>query len=73
MATVKASTVINAPPDRVFACVTEPATMSEWLAKMVEYRVPIPVLGKIAEHIAVRRDARDLETSLTNVKEMLES
>ena len=142
MATVKASTVINAPPDRVFAYVTEPATMSEWLAKMVEvrnvvgtgegqqyewtykyvglllrgqsvvvqhvpnalavtqsigtisstwtfniepheegtnltieveYSLPIPVLGKIAEHIAVRRDARDLETSLTNVKEMLES
>ena len=142
MATVKESTVINAPPDRVFAYVTEPATMSEWLAKMVEvrnvvgtgegqqyewtykyvglllrgqsvvvqhvpnalavtqsigtisstwtfhiepheegtsltieveYSVPIPVLGKIAEHIAVRRDARDLKTSLTNVKEMLES
>ena len=142
MATVKESTVINAPPDRVFAYVTEPATMSEWLAKMVEvrnvvgtgegqqyewtykyvglllrgqsvvvqhvpnalavtqsigtiastwtfniepheegtnltieveYSVPIPVLGKIAEHIAVRRDARDLETSLTNVKETLES
>ena len=142
MATVKASTVINAPPDRVFAYVTEPATMSEWLAKMVEvrnvvgtgegqqyewtykyvglllrgqsvvvqhvpnalavtqsigtisstwtfniepheegtnltieveYSLPIPVLGKIAEHIAVRRDARDLETSLTNVKETLES
>jgi len=34
MATVKKSTVINAPPERVFAYVTEPATMSEWLAKM---------------------------------------
>jgi uncharacterized protein YndB with AHSA1/START domain len=142
MATVKESTVINAPPDRVFAYVTQPATMPEWLSKMVEvrnvvgtgegqqyewtykyvglllrgqsvvvqhvpnalavtqsigtisstwtfniepheegtnltieveYSVPIPVLGKIAEHIAVRRDARDLETSLTNVKETLES
>jgi uncharacterized protein YndB with AHSA1/START domain len=142
MATVKKSTVINAPPERVFAYVTEPAAMPEWLAKMVEvrnvlgtgegqqyewtfkyvglllrgqsvvlqhvpnalvvtqsigtidstwtfnlepheegtsltieveYSVPIPVLGKLAEHIAVRRDARDLETSLTNVKEMLES
>ena len=38
MATVKESTVINAPPDRVFAYVTEPATMPEWLAKMVEVR-----------------------------------
>ena len=142
MATVKESTVINAPPDRVFAYVTEPATMSEWLAKMVEvrnvvgtgegqqyewtykyvglllrgqsvvvqhvpnalavtqsigtisstwtfniepheegtsltieveYSVPIPVLGKIAEHVAVRLDARDLETSLSNVQDMLAS
>ena len=142
MATVKESIVINAPPDRVFAYVTEPATLPEWLVKMVEvrnvvgtgegqqyewtykyvglllrgqsvvvqhvpnalsvtqsigtigstwtfniepheegtsltieveYRVPIPVLGKIAEHLVVRRDARNLEMSLANVKEMLES
>ena len=39
----------------------------------VEYSVPIPVLGKIAEHVAVRLDARDLETSLTNVQDMLAS
>ena len=38
MATVKKSTVINAPPDRVFAYTTEPAAMPEWLAKMVEVR-----------------------------------
>lgn len=37
-----------------------------------EYTLPIPVLGKIAEHLAVKRNARDLETSLLNVKETLE-
>jgi hypothetical protein len=38
----------------------------------VEYTVPIPVLGKLAEQLAIRRDARDLEIALTNVKEALE-
>ena len=51
----------------------EPHEEGTSLTIEVEYGVPIPVLGKIAEHIAVRRDARDLKTSLTNVKEMLES
>ncbi|MBW1754889.1 MAG: hypothetical protein JRJ80_01825 [Deltaproteobacteria bacterium] len=51
----------------------EPHEEGTSLTIEVEYSIPIPVLGKIAEHIAVRRDARDLETSLTNVKEMLES
>jgi uncharacterized protein YndB with AHSA1/START domain len=142
MVTVRKSMVISAPPDRVFDYVTEPATMAEWLTKMVEvrdivgtgegqqyewtykyaglllrgqsvvvqhvpnrlavtqsigmigstwtfrvepheegstltieveYSIPIPVLGRVAEHVAVRLDARDLETSLTNVQDMLVS
>ena len=51
----------------------EPHEEGTSLTIEVEYSVPIPVLGKVAEHIAVRRDARDLATSLTNVKDMLES
>jgi hypothetical protein len=38
----------------------------------VEYEIPIPVLGKLAEHLVVRRDARSLEVALANVKEFLE-
>jgi hypothetical protein len=30
-------------------------------------------LGKLVERVAVRHDARDLETALVNVKEMLEA
>ena len=36
MVCLKKSVVIDAPTDRVFAYVTEPATMSEWLPSMVE-------------------------------------
>ena len=40
----------------------------------VEYTipVPVPVLGKLAEHLIVKRDARTLEMALTNVQETLE-
>jgi carbon monoxide dehydrogenase subunit G len=38
----------------------------------VEYEIPIPVLGKLAEHLIVRRDARDLKVMMSNVKEFLE-
>jgi uncharacterized protein YndB with AHSA1/START domain len=43
------------------------------LAVEVEYNVPIPVLGKLAERLAVRRDTRDVELALINVKETLEA
>ena len=39
----------------------------------VEYTIPIPVLGKLAEKLALSRDARDLEVALINVKETLEA
>ncbi len=51
----------------------EPHEEGSTLTIEVEYSVPIPVLGKIAEHVAVRLDARDLETSLSNVQDMLAS
>ena len=38
----------------------------------VEYTIPIPVLGKLAEHLVVKRDTRTLELALTNAKELIE-
>ncbi len=38
----------------------------------VEYTIPVPVLGKLAEHLTVRRNERGLQFSLLNVKEKLE-
>lgn len=142
MASISRSTVVNAPPDLVFAYATEPTALAEWLPSMVEvhnvvgtgagqqyewtykmagmllrgqsivveydrgkcavhqsigtinstwtltfesheegtlftakveYLVPVPVLGKLAEKIAINRDARDLALGFENVKERLEA
>jgi uncharacterized protein YndB with AHSA1/START domain len=135
------SVVVGAPPDRVFAYVTDPMKMAEWIPAMVEirdligsgegqqfgwtykyvgllltgqttvveyvqdecfvlqsigtissvwtmlvtphedgstftceleYNIPIPVLGKLAEHLVLKRDARTIELALTNAKEIIE-
>ena len=135
------SVVIDAPQDVVFAYVTDPAKMAEWLPNMVvthnivgsgegqqyewtyklsgilfhgesvvveyapsnlavhqtigsvnstwhfhvepaghrskftldvNYEVPLPILGRLAEHIIKRRDARLVDLALENVKDLLE-
>lgn len=38
----------------------------------VEYTVPVPVLGRLAEKLVVRRDARELEEALENIKTSVE-
>lgn len=43
------------------------------LSLIVEYDVPIPVLGKIAEAIVRRQNERDADLALTNVKERMEA
>lgn len=142
MAAISESAHIRASVDRVFAYVTEPTTLPEWLPSMVEvhnvigtglgqqyewtykmagmlfrgqstvvehvppkcsvhqsigmigstwtlrfephdegttftleveYTVPVPVLGKLAERLIANRDKRDLALAFENVKEMLES
>jgi uncharacterized membrane protein len=39
----------------------------------VDYTVPIPVLGKLAEKIVTKMNQRELELTLANLKEILES
>jgi len=38
-----------------------------------EYKVPIPIVGKLAERVAVEQNARALGLALINAKEMVES
>jgi uncharacterized membrane protein len=38
----------------------------------VEYTLPLAVLGKLAEHLTVRRNQREMELSLLSLKENLE-
>ncbi len=39
----------------------------------VEYTIPTPILGKIAEVIVVKMNERDLDTMLANLKDIVES
>jgi len=53
--------------------IVEPHEDGTKLIVEVEYTLPGAVLGKLAEHLTIRRMKRDLHSSLLNVKEMLES
>lgn len=50
----------------------EPQNGGTKLTIEVEYTLPVSVLGKLAEHLTVRRMQRYLEYSLLNLKEILE-
>ena len=56
-----------------FRYAVEPHEEGSVLTLEVEYSVPIPVLGKLAEHIALRRNEREFQIALENVKETLEA
>jgi hypothetical protein len=39
---------------------------------IVEYTVPVPVLGKIAERLVLRQNEREADLAMANIKERLE-
>ena len=39
----------------------------------IEYTIPIPVLGKIAEKIVLKRNEREADLAMSNIKENMES
>lgn len=51
----------------------EPHEDGTVLNLMAEYKVPIPVVGKLAARVAVKQNARTLGLALVNAKEMMES
>lgn len=51
----------------------EPHSEGTTLTLEIEYEIPIPVLGKLAEHLTIQRNSREFELALTNVKELLEA
>ena len=51
----------------------EPHPEGTTLTLEIEYEIPFPVLGKIAERVLIRRNAREFELALLNVKEALEA
>jgi uncharacterized membrane protein len=87
METVEKSIIINAPVEKVFEYIDDPMNDPEWMIGMmevhegdgtkltmkVEYTIPIPVLGKLAEHLISKQNERNLESSMENIKHMLEA
>ena len=51
----------------------EPQDEGTLLTIGVEYSVPIPVLGRLAEHIVVRELGRQFDVALQNVKDVMEA
>jgi uncharacterized membrane protein len=39
----------------------------------IDYKIPVPVLGKLAEKLLLKRNEREGDTNLMNLKERLES
>ena len=53
--------------------IVEPHDGGTKLTIELEYTIPIPVLGKLAEGLTFQRNARDMKTSMLNLKETLEA
>ena len=56
----------------VTTLLVEPRERGTSLTFKAEYRIPIPVLGRLAEHLIEKRDSRLFDLALANVKEMME-
>ena len=56
-----------------FGYCVEPHDDGTELTLEIEYSVPIPLVGRLAEHVLVRRNAREFQLALDNVKELMEA
>ena len=51
----------------------EPQGGGTKISLTVEYTIPVPVLGKVAERLVLRQNEREADLGLANIKERLES
>jgi len=59
--------------DAQVAFSVEPHDDGAELTLEVEYSIPIPVLGRLAERMVTRRNEREFQLALDNAKELLEA
>lgn len=59
--------------ESTFGYFVEPQDGGTVLRLEIEYRIPIPVVGSLAEHVLLRRNAREFEVGLTTIKEVMEA
>ena len=55
-----------------FSWTFEPQETGTLLQLEIEYHIPIPVLGKLADKLVTRRNERESEINMQNIKEHLE-
>jgi uncharacterized protein YndB with AHSA1/START domain len=56
----------------VFAFTFAPHEGGTKLDLRIDYTIPVPVLGKLAEKLVLKRHQRDADVSMENIKERLE-
>ena len=59
--------------ESIWTNIVEPLARGTKLTIKLEYSIPTPVLGKLAEAITLRRNRRGLDATLLNAKEVLEA
>jgi len=56
-----------------FGYTVEPNHEGTTLILEIDYSVPVPVLGRLAEHVLIKRNVREFELGLATIKETLEA
>lgn len=56
----------------MFTASVEPVQNGTKLTINVEYTIPIPLVGRVAEHLTVRLIERDFSSALLNLKDLIE-
>ena len=58
--------------ESIFTFDFEPHNDGTMLKLTIEYNIPVPVLGKIGESILLKRNEREADLAMTNIKAVLE-
>ena len=56
----------------MFGYTVDPQDDGATLSIEIEYSVPVPVLGRLAERVLLRRNAREFEVGIVTIKDVLE-
>ena len=79
------TTVTELVPNKSLRTVSKGAAASDWLFLLeardgkteleltIEYTIPIPVLGKVAEKIMLKRNEQEVDLAIENLKVTMES
>jgi uncharacterized membrane protein len=78
------TTVTELVPNKRIGTQTKGAVASDWLIVLeakdggtevelnIDYTIPIPVLGKVAERIVLKRNEREADLAMDNIKTIIE-